>query len=140
MHRGATIIKICVKCKSELPATGEFFHVDSKSPDKLQYSCKKCEAIRTKAKNLKLRLDVLSHYTIGDSIKCNCCGIDTIEFMAIDHINGGGHQHRKSLGVGGNFYSWLKRNNYPPGFQVLCHNCNLAKGFYGECPHVRTNQ
>lgn len=30
---------------------------------------------------------------------------------------------------------WLRRNNYPNGFQVLCHNCNMAKGFYGKCPH-----
>jgi hypothetical protein len=26
-------------------------------------------------------------------------------------------------------------NEFPDGFQVLCHNCNLAKGYYGECPH-----
>ncbi len=32
-------------------------------------------------------------------------------------------------------YSWLKKQGYPPGFQVLCHNCNLAKGYYGACPH-----
>jgi hypothetical protein len=34
-------------------------------------------------------------------------------------------------------YLWLKRNNYPTGFRVLCHNCNLAIGFYGYCPHHR---
>jgi len=32
-------------------------------------------------------------------------------------------------------YVWLKRNYFPTGFQLLCHNCNLAKGFYGKCPH-----
>lgn len=31
--------------------------------------------------------------------------------------------------------SWLKTNGYPDGFQTLCHNCNMAKGFYGICPH-----
>ena len=30
---------------------------------------------------------------------------------------------------------WLKRNDYPPGFQVLCHNCNWAKHALGRCPH-----
>ena len=34
-----------------------------------------------------------------------------------------------------NGYPWEK---YPPGYQVLCHNCNLAKGFYGSCPHQKT--
>lgn len=55
-------------------------------------------------------------------------------FLAIDHIDGGGTQHRKSTGSK-YMMSWLKVHNYPPGFQTLCHNCNMAKGFYGKCPH-----
>jgi hypothetical protein len=30
------------------------------------------------------------------------------------------------------------QNNFPEGFQILCHNCNFAKGFprnNGKCPH-----
>lgn len=43
---------------------------------------------------------------------------------------------RRELGKGGvRYYSWVINNNFPSGHQVLCHNCNLAKGFYGECPH-----
>lgn len=34
-------------------------------------------------------------------------------------------------------YYWLKRNHYPPGFRVLCSNCNFARGKYGHCPHER---
>ena len=30
---------------------------------------------------------------------------------------------------------WLKNNNYPKGFQILCWNCNFAKGVLGQCPH-----
>ena len=29
-------------------------------------------------------------------------------------------------------------NNYPKGFQILCHNCNVAKGLIGNnntCTH-----
>ena len=33
---------------------------------------------------------------------------------------------------------WMIKNNFPKGFQVLCHNCNLAKGFYGKCPHEKS--
>jgi hypothetical protein len=37
---------------------------------------------------------------------------------------------------GGNvFFAWLKREGYPPGLQVLCHNCNCAKGKKATCPH-----
>ena len=32
---------------------------------------------------------------------------------------------------------WIMANNYPNGFQILCHNCNFAKGHSkdGKCPH-----
>ena len=68
---------------------------------------------------------------------CACCGEGQFEFMAIDHIEGNGRQHRMALGVsaGAGFYAWLKREGYPDGFRVLCHNCNMAAGFYGKCPH-----
>jgi hypothetical protein len=90
------------------------------------------------AKRAILKREVLSHY--GDCI-CACCGESNIEFLQIDHINNDGAAHRKSLGssrlCGHKFYRWLKRNGFPTGFQVLCSNCNMAKGFYGECPHER---
>jgi hypothetical protein len=76
---------------------------------------------------------VLNHY----GGKCACCGEDTYEFLAIDHINGGGNEQRKVVGGGDGMVRWLIKNNYPEGFQVLCHNCNMAKGFYEECPHKR---
>ena len=30
--------------------------------------------------------------------KCRCCGVIEIEFLTIDHINGGGNKHRKEIG------------------------------------------
>jgi hypothetical protein len=60
--------------------------------------------------------------------------------LTIDHINGGGRQHRLQAGVKGDFYTWLKRNGFPPGFQVLCWNCNHAKHVLGECPHQKKPQ
>lgn len=67
--------------------------------------------------------------------KCACCGEARIPFLAIDHINGGGNKHRKAIKLGGNVALWLARNRMPPGYRILCHNCNLARGFYGFCPH-----
>lgn len=78
-----------------------------------------------------IRREVVEHY----GGKCACCGEKEFRFMAIDHINGGGAQHRKSLGVTSIIPSWFKKNNYPPGFRILCHNCNMALGAYGVC-HV----
>lgn len=71
--------------------------------------------------------------------QCACCGESLPEFLTVDHIDGGGNQHRRSLSrssdSGYRIYGWLERNNYPEGFQILCWNCNLAKGIYGQCPH-----
>ena len=79
-----------------------------------------------------LRRAALDHY--GN--KCVCCGEWREEFLAIDHANGDGADHRKEMN-GNLIYRWLKKNGYPDGFRVLCHNCNSAMGFYGYCPHQR---
>ncbi len=86
-------------------------------------------------KNLKIQMAALEAYG-GKNLKCACCGEREIKFFGIDHVNGGGNKHRKELrSRGAAMYHELKRLGYPKGFQVLCHNCNLAKGFYGKCPH-----
>ena len=64
---------------------------------------------------------------------CACCGEDHIEFLTVDHINGGGNKHRGSISQ--NFYNWLIDNNFPEGFRVLCMNCNFARRFGRKCPH-----
>jgi hypothetical protein len=87
------------------------------------------EQNRKSVKNL--RETILSAY----GGKCACCGEIEPMFLGIDHINGGGNQQRKILGSGRKYYNWLIENKFPPDFQILCHNCNLAKGFYGVCPH-----
>lgn len=80
------------------------------------------------------RLRVLKHYS-GEVPVCACCQEAHYEFLGIDHIDGGGTQHRKSVGV--NLDRWLIKNGFPEGYQVLCHNCNLSLGMYGHCPHKR---
>ncbi len=84
--------------------------------------------------NLKVKLQVISHYTDG-TMKCACCGENHIEFLTVDHINGGGRKHRKS--ITGTFNEWLKKNYFPDGYRILCYNCNCAMGHSGYCPHVR---
>lgn len=83
------------------------------------------------------KMDVINHY----GGKCLCCGESFIEFLAIDHIGGGGQQHRKKSKItsGTGMYRWIVKNNYPTGFRVLCHNCNMSIGSYGYCPHGNLN-
>jgi len=71
--------------------------------------------------------------------KCACCGVTDKEFLSIDHSEGGGAAHRKELTGnprnGHNMYYWIRKNNFPPGFRVLCMNCNFSLGHHGYCPH-----
>lgn len=81
-----------------------------------------------------LRLTVLRHYSSG-LLECNCCGINELKFLAIDHINNNGKEDRKKNGTSVQFYRYLIKNDFPEGYQILCHNCNMAKALYGNCPH-----
>jgi hypothetical protein len=79
-----------------------------------------------------IRAAVFDHY--GRS--CQCCG--AADQLTIDHVNGGGAEHREELFGKGRaagstaMYLWLIRNGFPPGFQPLCRPCNRSKG-RGEC-------
>lgn len=70
-------------------------------------------------------------------VKCACCGEAEFLFLTIDHVNNDGATHRREIGsAGSSFYRWLKNNGYPPGFQVLCYNCNCGRNANnGTCPH-----
>lgn len=68
--------------------------------------------------------------------KCACCGESQYEFLAIDHVHGGGQKERKILSTQ-QIVNKVIKLNFPPEYQLLCHNCNSAKGFYGYCPHKR---
>lgn len=75
---------------------------------------------------------------------CSCCGESRWELLTIDHTFNDGAEHRKEIFgkyksqkfAGHKFYHWLIQNDFPPGFQVLCHNCNSAKSSFGYCPHM----
>jgi len=84
-------------------------------------------------RNRMLKLKVINHYSKGKNC-CACCGETTYEFLSIDHVNENGSEHRKHV-KGTYIIQWLINNNFPNGFQILCFNCNSAKGFFGECPH-----
>ena len=89
--------------------------------------------LKSKEKYQRLKCDVLSAY---GGPTCICCGETHIEFLCVDHINGGGNRHRKALGVSGTrFYELLRKQGYPPGYRILCTNCNSSLGWFGYCPH-----
>lgn len=147
--------KQCTMCGVEKPL--DQFGIDKRFTGRAKHrsQCRKCRgAIETKRHQTpdgkhryyethkkfreSLKIQVVDVYSKG-TMRCACCGDSHIEFLAIDHVKSNGNEHRRSIGNKGgySFYLWLKRNYWPDGFQVLCHNCNQAKAAYGECPHRR---
>ena len=97
--------------------------------DRAKYAA---QAVKQRVRRRRLVFDAY-----GGS-KCSCCGEKEELFLSIDHIEGGGVQHRKSIGAGSStsLYNWLIKNRFPDGFQVLCMNCNHGKFRNGGvCPH-----
>jgi hypothetical protein len=131
----------------------EFYHDRSRADRRNQY-CKACVKEKEKRKYLndtkthkkrckeytrKIKREAMDQY----GKICQCCGESRLEFLTLDHINGDGAEHRRKMGfshscTGYWFYLWLRKNDWPQdlGLQVLCANCNTAKGACGECPHI----
>lgn len=150
----------CPRCKQNRQRSN-FRMINTNKPDYRSEICRKCERQEKRDKGLcicgsplasnrsacercltlskesarilrqKDRKAALNHY----GCRCVYCG-ETLEvFLTIDHINNDGNKHRRTIGTsktGVNIYAWLRKNNYPPEFQVLCVNCNHAKGRVGE--------
>jgi hypothetical protein len=86
--------------------------------------CPKCQEVNrveTTIRDRNNRDKVIGHYG-GCCVKC---GEICQRFLTVDHINGGGTQHRKNLKkYGTSFYRWLINQGFPEWFQLLCYNCN----------------
>ena len=74
----------------------------------------------------RLKAEVLSYYGNG-KLACIRCGEARLPCLSIDHINGGGVAQGKIVGLGHHLYRWLKKQNYPEGYQTLCMNCQALK-------------
>lgn len=145
-HRTTKQCSRCGKWKSKTE-----FEKQSNHKDGLKSFCRKCHSNYNsswarnhrnyvndtmKRYREKLRLEVLTHYG-GNPPKCACCGEMIIQFLTLDHINGGGHKERLKYGMGSfGLYIHLRKTGFPEGYQVFCMSCNFGKRMNnGICPH-----
>lgn len=63
---------------------------------------------------------------------CSCCGEDGFDFLTIEHKQG---QEKASRRTGLVAYRDSVKEYRPDLYEVLCWNCNCAKGKLGYCPH-----
>lgn len=140
-------MKTCALCKLEKPVAN---FTPRKRGGYFSY-CHPCQVIRTRpktdldraahsARNItyraKLRSDALEAY----GGKCECCGESRSEFLALDHIDGGGTKERRELAsnTSSGVYRLARDAGFPKDkYRLLCHNCNQSMGWYGYCPHQK---
>jgi hypothetical protein len=120
---------ICRLCNKSKPPI-DFLCEGRKAKRGATYPCKECHNKRSKSQRKFMREYVLSRYS-GGVPHCACCGETNLAFLTLDHKN----PLDKSLGVSHVLYSKLANLGFPPGYQVLCYNCNCGKRDNAFCPH-----
>ena len=129
---------ICRACynlyhKKVQPKHGKRYYVKTKEQRAGYF---KIRAEQKKKDRWAVRLEVVSHYS--PDMCCVKCGFNDIRALSVDHINSDGSKHRKEDKSARFIYKWLKKHDYPEGFQILCMNCNFIKRYENnEMPHAR---
>jgi hypothetical protein len=119
-------LKLCTACNKSLPFD-KFKQTNGRIRN---HTCKSCIALQYRS---KLKLDMLTG--LGD--KCACCGESHPVFLTLDHVNNDGNEHRQDK-VCHQIMAEARQEGWPKDkYQVLCMNCNFAKGHYGVCPHTQ---
>jgi len=142
---GRTDVKMCSGCLEVKPATFEYFTKQKNGLYGLKSDCKSCYSEYRHQYVKETRYKALVHFSLTDAPECLCCGESELEFLCIDHIEGGGKQHRKEMGGGNHQISsvngFLKMIKDPDKdkYQILCWNCNFSKHKNGECSHKQKN-
>jgi hypothetical protein len=126
-------LRRCTRCRRSLPA--DCFYPDKGGPRGLQSRCRACTREAATERLRLARQEALAHYSAGE-VCCQCCGEREQMFLALDHIGGQGPRRPGRRSGGNTFYAWLRKQGYPAGLRVLCHNCNCAMGKDRECPHT----
>jgi hypothetical protein len=102
------------------------FNCQSIEKERLRINSGTKDAIRSRRYRYDLKIETLNAY--GGCV-CAICSNQVIQVLTIDHVDGGGNQHRKGLDLnsGWIFYSYLKNINFPDKdkYRVLCMNCQI---------------
>ena len=126
----------CRTCDKAQKVANGICKMCNRSPEPGKHHCEKHLALMRRSvakRNAEDKRAAFAHY----GGKCTYCGETEEIFLTIDHTDNNGAEHRREQRSGNNnghnIYAWLRKNNYPDtGFQILCFNCNCAKGIHGE--------
>lgn len=100
----------------------------SEDPEKYQAYARDMQ----KRNRALLREEMIGAY--GGRCACAKCPETNSAFLTLDHVGGGGKEHRQR--VGSHTYADLRRQGWPEdGYRLLCWNCNAMIRFGDPCPH-----
>jgi hypothetical protein len=105
------------------------------NPEQWALQCKR-DGMGARERRAALKQIVINHY----GKKCNCCGLTDERFLTVDHVNHGRHNVMSYRTTGSTLYRQVIASGYSKDYQILCLNCNCAKGFYGKCPHEQDRE
>ena len=118
------------------------YATDTKFREKHQATTRKNQKKRYEPDGIygKAKAKVFGHYSKvisnSDVPICACCGYSDLRFLSVDHIDGRKNMSEKEKKLGSrNLWRYLIKIGLPSGYQILCHNCNIAKGQGKYCPH-----
>ncbi|OPZ36860.1 MAG: hypothetical protein BWY99_01970 [Synergistetes bacterium ADurb.BinA166] len=83
---------------------------------------------RRQALEAALKRETLQMLT-GGIPKCEDCPVDDVRILTVDHVHGGGNEHRRSLGMTSSqsMYSHVRKLQDKSDFAVRCYNHNSGK-------------
>lgn len=126
------MIQDAKKCR----VCGEILTLINTSPSFIKRGftiCRSCNAANTRALYASHRIDILNR--LGG--KCECCSINNLDLLSIDHLHGNGH--KESLKNRGRSYInklyLMPVEQLKSKYRALCFNCNYTRGFWDCCPH-----
>lgn len=99
---------------------------------------------RVRMEHYHLRMKLFEIY----GYHCFCCGEDELDFLELDHINGGGARAFRRMGTNTRaIYRMAIEENDKTKYRILCGNCNKAFGKTNNkiiknrrlCPHQVKN-
>lgn len=157
--------RCCTCCKHSYPLDARHFHRNRAASGGFTYVCKPCsreyDRARYRANHTEEKARRHRRYwTDPDRARIQqreymertreavlqaygavyeCCGQDGDRFLTLDHA--GGPTLAQEITEGKKFsglrlYLAILREGCPPGFRVLCFNCNCARALNdGTCPH-----
>lgn len=120
---------LCYNCNCSIE-----FTKDKKIPDKFINKYQKHYYLTFLPRGNNAKILGIKHYTKNKNT-CQCCKEKNMDNLTIDHINGRKEVKHSPKQGGIKLWIWLWTHKFPKGFQVLCYNCNSARGNYGTCPH-----